>query len=57
MTDQPRPTDVVDEGTSDVLAEDEIVRVPPATEELAGSTDPGSTYLPDIPNWDDPAAD
>jgi hypothetical protein len=48
MTDEPEATDV--------LAEDEVVQVSPATEELAGSTDPGSTYLPDVPNWDDPSA-
>ncbi len=46
-----------DDGTSDVLAEDEVVQVPPATEELAASVDPGSTYLPDAPDWDDQATD
>jgi hypothetical protein len=57
MTDQPLPPDVVDDGASDVLAEDEVVHVPPTTEELAGSVEPGSTYLPDVPDWDDPAAE
>jgi hypothetical protein len=42
---------------SDVLAEDEVVQVPPVTEEMAGSADPGSTYLPDVPHWDDPNAE
>jgi hypothetical protein len=45
MTDETR--------RSDVLAEDEVVHVPQATEELAESAAPGSTYLPDVPNWDD----
>jgi hypothetical protein len=53
MTDETRPTDMVDDGASDVLAEDEVVHVPPATEELAESTEPASTYLPDVPHWDD----
>jgi len=56
MTDEPLLSDVVDDGASDVLAEDEVVHVPPATAELAGSTDPGSTFLPDVPDWDDPSA-
>jgi len=53
MTDETRPADVVDDGASDVLAEDEVVHVPAGAEELAESTDPGSTYLPDVPGWDD----
>jgi hypothetical protein len=43
-----------DENASDALAEDEVVRVPPAVEDLAESQDPGSTYLPDVPDWDEP---
>lgn len=57
MTDETRAPDVVDDGTSDVLAEDEVVQVPPGTEELAGSADPGTTYLPEVPDWDDPSAE
>jgi hypothetical protein len=53
MTDETRPADVVDDGASDVLAEDEVVHVPAGAEELAESNDPGSTYLPDVPGWDD----
>jgi hypothetical protein len=45
------------EGASDVLAEDEVVHVPAATEELAESAAPGSTYLPDVPHWDDENTD
>ena len=41
------------EEVSDVLAEDEVVHVPPAAEELAESNDPGSTFLPDVPDWDE----
>jgi hypothetical protein len=56
MTDEVTPQDVIDDGTTDVLAEDEVVHVPPAAEELAGSADPGTTYLPEVPDWDDPSA-
>jgi hypothetical protein len=65
MTDETRPPDVVDgssppagpaqvpahEGASDVLAEDEVVQVPAGTKELAEGA--GSTYLPDVPHWDE----
>jgi hypothetical protein len=53
MTHETRPPDVIDDGASDVLAEDEVVHVPPATEELAEAGTPGSTYLPDVPHWDE----
>jgi hypothetical protein len=53
MTDETRPPDMVDDGASDVLAEDEVVHVPPATEELAEASAPGSTYLPEVPHWDE----
>ena len=53
MTDEAVPPDVIDDKSTDVLAEDEVVHVPPATEELAESQDPGSTFLPDVPDWDD----
>ena len=49
--------EMTDEEASDVLAEDEVVQVPVGTEELAESQDPGSTYLPDVPNWDEPDED
>jgi hypothetical protein len=54
MTDETQPPDVVDDKASDVLAEDEVVHVPPATEELAESLEQGSSYLPDVPHWDEP---
>jgi len=54
MTDDTRAPDVVDDGASDVLAEDEVVHVPLGAEELAESAEPGSTFLPDVPDWDEP---
>jgi hypothetical protein len=58
MTDDPngadQPADVIDDETTDVLTEDEVVHVPPATEDLAESQHPGSTFLPDVPGWDEP---
>ena len=49
------PPDVIDDGTSDVLAEEEIVHVPAGAEELAESlAEPSETYLPDVPNWNEP---
>jgi hypothetical protein len=54
MTEHPDTPDLVDDGASDVLAEDEVVHVPPGTEELAESQEPGSTFLPDVPHWDEP---
>jgi hypothetical protein len=40
--------------TTDVLAEDEAVHVSPAAEELAESLEHASTFLPDVPDWDEP---
>lgn len=54
MTDDTPVPDVIDDKSTDVLAEDEVVHVPPATEDLAESVEPGSTYLPDVPDWDEP---
>jgi hypothetical protein len=54
MTDEAPAPDVIDDKATDVLAEDEVVHVPPATEDLAESQEPGSTYLPDVPDWDEP---
>jgi hypothetical protein len=52
MTDDA--ADVVADETTDVLAEDEVVQVPPAVEDLADSQHAGSTFLPDVPDWDQP---
>ncbi len=46
--------DMIDDKVTHVLAEDEVVQVPPAAEELAESQGPVSTFLPDVPDWDEP---
>ncbi len=54
MTEPAAPPDVIDNGTSDVMAEEEIVHVPHGAEELAESLEePPSTFLPEVPHWDD----
>jgi hypothetical protein len=40
--------------TTDVFAEDDVVHVPAGVEELADSQEHASTFLPDVPNWDEP---
>jgi hypothetical protein len=47
--DNPR-----DDEVTDVLAEDEVVHVQHGNEELAESLDATSTFLPDVPHWDEP---
>ena len=55
MTQTAQPADVIDDGVSDVLAEDEIVHIPPAVAELVESTEHhGETFVADVPNWNDP---
>jgi hypothetical protein len=48
------PPDVVDDGVSDVLTEDEVVQVPPAGAELAEAVEHhgDETFVADIPDWD-----
>ena len=48
------PDDVVDDGVTDVLAEDEVVHVPPAAAEMAEALEhePVSSFVTDIPEWD-----
>jgi hypothetical protein len=54
MTEPTADPQVIDDGTSDVLAEDDVVHVPHGTEELAHSIEePPATFLPDVPNWDE----
>jgi hypothetical protein len=55
MTDTPQAPDIVDDGTSDVLAEDEVVHVPPAGAELVEATEHGgeSSFIADVPDWDE----
>jgi len=55
MTEAPEPSDVIDDGVTDVLTEDEVVHVPPAAAELAESLEhDGSTFVADVPDWDEP---
>jgi len=56
MTETVQPPDVIDDGVSDVLAEDEVVHVPPAVAELVESIEHhGETFVADVPDWDEPA--
>lgn len=55
MTLENEPPDVIDDGVSDVLTEDDVVHVPVAAAELAESLDhPGATFIDDVPDWDAP---
>lgn len=67
MTDASHPhdglnaPDIVDDGVSDVLAEDEVVHVAPGGAELAESIEhshEASDFIADVPAWDeeDPVA-
>ena len=53
MTDDITAPDMVDNEVTDVLTEDEVVHVPPAAEQLAESLDHPSTFVADVPHWDD----
>jgi hypothetical protein len=44
--------DVIDDQSSDVLNEDEIVHVPAAVEQLVESQELHTTYAPDVPHWE-----
>jgi hypothetical protein len=57
MDEENQPTDVVDDGASDVMAEEDVVHVPVGAEELADSHESASTFLPDVPDWDKPDED
>ena len=51
----PLPPDLVDDGSSDVLAEDSVVHVSPAVADLVESIDHhGETFVADVPDWDGP---
>lgn len=54
MTQNIYAPDVIDDGVSNVLAEDEVVHVPAAIAEQAEALEHGSTFLPDVPDWDEP---
>jgi len=55
-TERFESPDIVDDGVSDVLAEDEIVHVSPAAAEQAESVEHhgDSTFVADVPDWDEP---
>lgn len=46
------PPDVVDDQVTDVLAEDEVVHVPPAVEQLVAAHEAHTTFAPDVPHWE-----
>jgi hypothetical protein len=54
MADLGEDPEVIDDGASDVLAEDDVVHVPTGVEELAESTEHVSTFLPEVPDWEEP---
>jgi hypothetical protein len=61
MTEPPdsgqpdEPADVIDDGASDVLAEDDVVHTPQAVADLAESlAHHGETFVTDVPDWDGP---
>jgi hypothetical protein len=55
MTSEHEPSDVIDDGASNVLTEDHIVHVPLAAAELSESIDHhhDSTFVADVPDWDE----
>ncbi len=56
MTDTPRPPGIVDDGASDVMAEDEVVHVAPGGAELAESIEhshDAGGFIADVPAWDE----
>ncbi len=57
MTDFDDAPDIVDDGTSDVMAEDEVVHVPAGGAELAESIEHAhetGSFITDVPAWDEP---
>lgn len=50
------PADVVDDGVSNVLQEDEVVHVPAAAAELAETLEHqhDSSFVADVADWDEP---
>ena len=53
MTENLHAPDMVADEVTDVLAEDEVVHVPPAVADLAESLEHhGETFVADVPEWD-----
>jgi hypothetical protein len=57
VTDERVDADVIDDGQADVLAEDDVVHVPEGAKELAASHEHGSSFLPEVEDWDGPPDD
>jgi hypothetical protein len=55
MTDTPDAFDIVDDGASPVLTEDDVVQVPAGGAELAESIDHPhvGAFITDVPAWDE----
>ena len=56
MTETPEPPDIVDDGASDVMAQDEVVHVPASGAELAESvehTHDAGGFISDVAAWDE----
>lgn len=56
MTDTAHPHDMVDDGASDVMAEDEVVHVPAGGAELAESiehTHDAGSFITEVPAWNE----
>jgi len=55
-TERFEAADIVDDGVSDVMAEDEVVHTPPAVHDLAESIEHhhDSTFVADVPDWNEP---
>jgi hypothetical protein len=54
MTEPIDDSQRVETGASDVLAEDEVLHVSPGVAELVESQETTSTFLPDVPDWEQP---
>jgi hypothetical protein len=58
MTEPTAAPDIVDDGVSDVLNEDEVVHTPPGVAALAEEPQhAGETFITDVPHWDEPDAE
>ena len=56
MTDNSHAPDIIDDGASDVMAEDEVVHVAPGDAELAEAIQhrhDGSDFIADVPAWNE----
>jgi hypothetical protein len=55
-SENPTAPDIVDDGASDVMAEDEVVHVAPGGAELAESIEhshEAGGFITDVPAWDE----